>query len=128
MEKYTVIGFYEDNGQIFSHHTEAGSSAQAFYNVAKEYPEATFVTVIKGHLHEDRDGIAFPGDSLVDAETVLDQEEVFNVSESGTPCTSSVIADFNIQDWHLTEIGNGWTGPKELLQYRRYAYVISGIN
>lgn len=29
------------------------------------------------------------------------------------PCTSSILADFNIQDWHITEMGDEWAAPKE---------------
>jgi len=113
MNKYTVIGFYEETGQIFSHHVEANSSQHAFYVVAKEFPGANFVSALKGYLTEDQDSIEFPGESLVDAETVLSQEHVFSRSEKTSPCTSNVLADFIIQDWRVTEVGDGWIGPKE---------------
>lgn len=113
MNKYTVIGFYEESGQIFSHHVEANNSQQAFYVVAKDFPDANFLSAIKGHLSEGKDTIEFPGKSIVDADTVLAQEELFNRSEKPLPCTSNVLADFTIQDYHITEVGDDWTGPKE---------------
>lgn len=79
MEKYTVIGFYEETHQIFCHHVEARNSQHAFYVVATDFPEANFIVAIKGHLTEGRDDIEFPGTSTVDAATVLEQSDVFNV-------------------------------------------------
>lgn len=41
-------------------------------------------------------------------------DDVFNaIRDDNEPTASIVIADFEIQDWHLTEVGEGWTGPKE---------------
>lgn len=80
MNKFTVLGFYEGNNQIFSHHVEAKDSASAFAVVSKIYKEANFVAVLEGHISEGQ-GINFPGDSLVDAETVLSQPEVFGTGE-----------------------------------------------
>ncbi|MDA8652367.1 hypothetical protein N9L75_07345 [Porticoccaceae bacterium] len=81
--------------------------------VAKEFPDANFVPALKGYLTEGQDSIEFPSESLVDAETVLSQEHVFSRSEKTSPCTSNVLADFIIQDWHVTQVGDGWIGPKE---------------
>lgn len=120
MEKYTVIGFYEDNGQIFSHFVSARNSQHAFFVVAEEHPTATFVSAIKGHVFEGQ-GIEFAGESLVDADTVVSQPEVFNRDEI-KPSSSNVIADFEIQDWHLIEVGEDWTGPKE--HRDKYRFVI----
>ena len=111
MQEYTVVGFYENNGQIFSHLVSARNSQHAFFVVAKEHPTATFVSAIKGRVVEGQ-GIEFAGDSLVDADTVVSQPEVFNRDEI-EPCSSNVITDFQIQDWHLIEVGAGWTGPIE---------------
>ena len=80
MQEYTVVGFYENNGQIFSHLVSARNSQHAFFVVAKEHPTATFVSAIKGRVVEGQ-GIEFAGDSLVDADTVVSQPEVFNRDE-----------------------------------------------
>jgi hypothetical protein len=80
MKKFTVLGHYEGNDQIFSHHVEAIDSASAFAVVSKKHEEAIFVAVLDGHISEGQ-GINFPGDSLVDAETVLSQPEVFGTGE-----------------------------------------------
>lgn len=75
---FTVVGFYEENGQIFSHHVQATSANKAFFQVAQEHPSAEFLTAIEGHLNEGN-GIEFCGESVVSADTVLSQSEVFNV-------------------------------------------------
>jgi hypothetical protein len=112
MNKFTVIGFYEETGQIFSHHIEANNSSHAFYVVAQEHESANLVTVIDGHLNEGQ-GIEFAGDRFVDSETICAQPEVFNLAETVSECNQNVIADFSIQDWHIDEVGNLWNGPKE---------------
>lgn len=113
MNKFTVIGYYEESGQIFAHHVEANNSQHAFYVVAQEFPDACFVVAIKGHQCEEQ-SLTFPGEGVVDAETVLEQEDVFNSDDvEPVESVSNVIADFEIRDWHLAEIGEHWTGPKE---------------
>ena len=77
MEKYTVIGFYSESGQIFSDHVEAPSGLAAFAaSTATRGESVEFVVAIKGHLEEDEDTF-FPGESVVDGGTVESQPEVF---------------------------------------------------
>ena len=75
--EHTVIGYYESTGQIFCHHVTATDAMQAFRACAEDLgldEDALFVAVIPGeHLHEG-EGIDFPGEGVVDAQTVLDQE------------------------------------------------------
>lgn len=112
MNKYTVLGYYEESGQTFAHHVVANNASQAFYVVAKEHPDANFITAIQGHHFEGKT-LEFPGESVVSAETVLEQEDIFNLDDTKQMIVSELIADFEIQDWHLVEIGEGWSGPKE---------------
>lgn len=61
---------------------EADSSSHAFYVCAEELAEehnddAVFIAVLDGHIHEG-EGVDFPGQGAVDAETVLEQPEVFS--------------------------------------------------
>lgn len=79
---FTVIGFYEDSGQIFSHHVQAKDGLAAFSTVAQSYPSAEFVAALPGHLKENANELFFPGDSLVSAETVIAQPEVFGLGAS----------------------------------------------
>jgi hypothetical protein len=72
-----VISISEETGQIMSDHVRAESGSQAFSVVAGDRLDVTFVAVLDGHIFEGA-GIAFPGDRMVDAETVLGQPEVFN--------------------------------------------------
>lgn len=78
MKDFTVIGFYEETSQIFCHHVSAPSAQKAFFQVATDFPDATLTAALDGHLTEGN-GIEFPGESLVEAETIIDQPEVFNV-------------------------------------------------
>jgi hypothetical protein len=36
----------------------------------------------------------------------------YQSDSEGVNLTSNMLADFQIKDWHLTEIGENWTGPK----------------
>lgn len=76
---YTVMGYYEDNGQIFAHHVEAQSTMGAFYECSKR-PDVDdntlFVVALPGELHEG-DHFDMPGEGVVDADTVFNQPDVF---------------------------------------------------
>ena len=95
MKNYTVIGFYEESNQIFSHHVKAIDPKGAFAVVSKSYPDAVFNAAISGTLNEG-DGIEFPGTALVDAETVLSQPEVFG---TGGPLPFSDIEASELIEW-----------------------------
>jgi len=83
MKPYTVCGFYDETNQIFCHHVIANDDQQAAVVVATEYDDAVFTNIINGHLSESGGGIAFPGETLVDAGTVLCQPDVFGVLGHG---------------------------------------------
>lgn len=74
--QHTVVGFYEESGQIFSDHVWASGPSAAMYSVASARADACLICAISGWLIEGQ-GIDFSGESVVDAETVLDQPEVF---------------------------------------------------
>lgn len=110
MKPFTVIGFYNETHQIFNHHVQANNTEHAFFVVAQEHPDAVFTAAIAGYLYEDN-GIGFPGESCVDAETVLDQPEIFNTDTMAYTDGTIVISDTVINDWHMSEIGEGWIAP-----------------
>jgi hypothetical protein len=56
LKNYTVIGFYES--------TEQNDS------------DMSFVACLDGHI-EEGSGVGFPGEGVVNAETVLEQPEIF---------------------------------------------------
>ncbi|MDQ2077421.1 hypothetical protein [Marinimicrobium sp. ABcell2] len=74
---YTVIGFHEDSGQIVAHHVEALSELSAFTAAAHLAPGMTMIVALPGH-HSEETCLIFPGESGVEAETVLEQPEVFD--------------------------------------------------
>lgn len=78
MNKFTVISFYDESGQIVCDHVTANSGSHAFALVAKQRPGCTLVSAVKGHLTEASEDIAFPGEGVVDAETVMEQPDVFS--------------------------------------------------
>lgn len=78
MEKYTVIGHYTDNGQIFCDVVLARNGLHAFAQVAKAFDSPVeFTVAIYGVPEEATGDLTFPGETLVDAETILHQPEVF---------------------------------------------------
>jgi hypothetical protein len=103
MKNYTVIGYYEENGQIFSHHVVALSIAHSFLVASEQFEleDANLVTSIEGHVAEGK-GIGFPGESVVDGETIINSPDVYNNGEDRTNLTSKVLADFDIQDWRVS--------------------------
>ncbi len=76
LKPYTVIGYYDESGQIFSDHIVARSAMHAFRVVARQRCDAVLVTALDGHIMES-EGVHFPGQGVVCAETVLEQPEVF---------------------------------------------------
>jgi hypothetical protein len=104
MNNYTVIGYYEENGQIFSHHVVAFSIAHSFFVASEQFEleDANFVTSIEGHVVDGK-GIGFPGESVVDGETIINSPDVYNNGDDRTNLTSKVLADFDIKDWRVSE-------------------------
>lgn len=83
MKPFTVIGYYESNGQTFARHVAADYPSQSFTSAAAQLEDdaldpgdVVFVIALEGHLHEGAE-LFFPGEGLVDAATVMDQPEVF---------------------------------------------------
>lgn len=73
---FTVIGIYEESGQIVCHHVMAETDMNAFAVVADQQHGLSMVAVLSGHLHEGQE-ISFPGEGTVSSETVLEQPDVF---------------------------------------------------
>lgn len=76
MKPFTVIGYYEESGQIFSDHVLADTAGGAFAASAAERPDACYVCAMPGHLFEGNH-VEFPGDGVVDGATILEQTDVF---------------------------------------------------
>jgi hypothetical protein len=83
---FTVIGVHAGNGQIVCHHVMANDGLHAFAVAApKVDSDLNMVVALDGHLTEGGH-LTFPGEGMVDVQTVLDQPEVF-----GNP--SAIITD-----------------------------------
>ncbi|MEG3764921.1 hypothetical protein [Alteromonas sp. 14N.309.X.WAT.G.H12] len=78
MTTYTVFAFYDETGQSAAFHVEARNPSHAFFVAAKENTQATFLSAVKGALFEGED-VGFTGGSVVDASTILEQSEVFDI-------------------------------------------------
>ena len=102
MNHYTVIGEYPETGKILAIHVDANNSQHAMYLVAEMHPAANISAAINGHLSEGN-GIEFAGESVVDASTILEQEEIFNRKDDLESCGMQVLADFTIKDWHTID-------------------------
>jgi len=85
--KYTVIGIEREGGQIISHFVRAESSSEAFKIVAK-VSDLDMVAAIDGFINEGA-GIDFAGTAVVDSETILEQDDVFQGVD---------VSDFYIDD------------------------------
>lgn len=77
---FTVIGFREESGQIWCGHVKAHCKSSAFAAAAREEETLTFVACMQG-LHHEADTLGFPGEGVVDADTVLNQPDVFGRSD-----------------------------------------------
>lgn len=76
--EYAVIGYYDDNGQIFCHHVEAKNAFNAFAIVAaKANEDGTLPQFIAALPVSDTKRLEYPGEGVVGFETVLDQDDVF---------------------------------------------------
>lgn len=72
MKKYTVIGFYDDNQYIFSHHLMAVDHHEAFAKVAEEFPQAILVATLQG-WQDEGESVHFPGMGIMGAQEYTDR-------------------------------------------------------
>lgn len=73
---YSVFGFYEENGQSFLDHVQAKDEFGAMRVSAENRPTATILCAASGLMREGH-GLEFAGEGVVDAETILEQSDVF---------------------------------------------------
>ena len=74
---FTVIGIHADTGQIVCHHVMADDGLHAFAVAASIIASSVnMVVALEGHLTEDG-RLTFPGEKLIDTQTVLAQPELF---------------------------------------------------
>ena len=81
--EFSVLGFYEESGQTFLHHVLAETPNAAFAVVANRHRDAVLIATLDGHIKEGA-GVTFSGESLVDAEAVLEQPDVFGTPDMGS--------------------------------------------
>lgn len=81
LKPFTVVAFGSDNAQIVCHHVDAIDSMHAFTEVAKIDGNLEMVIALEGHQKEGKE-LTFPGNNLVDSNTVLSQPEVFELSNA----------------------------------------------
>lgn len=79
LKDFTVIGIVSDSGQIVADYVSAIDGMNAFAQAAQVRGSVEFVVAVPGHLSDGKDEIHYPGDSVVDVETVLEQPDVFGV-------------------------------------------------
>lgn len=77
---FTVIGYEEKTGRICCDHVEANNPFQAFFVSAQKNASLSFISAHRGTLQESFE-FDCPGEGVVDAETILQQEDVFNMPE-----------------------------------------------
>lgn len=75
--QFSVIGHDENTRELFVEHVIAEDGLQAFAAAATRRPDGEFSAAVSGHLSVGDGGIVLPGESLVCAETVRDQLDVF---------------------------------------------------
>lgn len=66
---YTVIGFYDDTGQVVFHHIEAKSDSSAFARAAQELPTLRILLALPGH-HSGATGLVVASESVVGVEAI----------------------------------------------------------
>lgn len=75
MKKFTVIGMYTDNGQVFANTEEAENGEQAILAsaaaIAAAGTDAEIIVAIEGE-HFEGDTLSFPGECAVGALTILE--------------------------------------------------------
>ncbi len=84
LQPFTVVGFFEETGQITCMKVSAKDKMNAFAVAAQQKPNSslTMVVAIAGHQDDGDSGmLAFPGEGIVDSETILEQPDVFGSPE-----------------------------------------------
>lgn len=76
LDNFSVFGFYEESGQSFLDHVQAMNEFDAMRVSAESRPDATYLCAMAGLLRESA-GVAFAGEGVVDAQTILEQSDVF---------------------------------------------------
>lgn len=78
---YTVVGHYSSTGQIFAEEVAARDGIHAFAVAASLLDsDAEFTVAMAGSVKEG-EGAWYPGGSVVDADTILSQPEVFGTAD-----------------------------------------------
>jgi hypothetical protein len=75
---FTVLGNRQGTGKLIAWHVVARDGLHAFSVVAADHKCVEFSAAIPGYLSEADGTLTFPGSALVDAETVLEQPDVFS--------------------------------------------------
>ena len=97
LKPFTVVSYSEVTGMIFKDQVHARDGIHAFAVVAaneRADNAVTFVCSIAGHLSEG-EGIDFPGEGVVDSDTVIQQSDVF-----GDGGITGAITVFNFSQNH----------------------------
>lgn len=76
LQNYTVLGIIEQSGQTVALHVQASGSHAAFTAAARINPALQMVVALP-EWQSDGDQLTFPGEGLVDGETVLSQPDVY---------------------------------------------------
>lgn len=92
MQKFTVVGYYEESGQSVCEHVTANNGIHAFWVVAQARPDLSMVVAMPGHLTEGAGEVVFPGEGVVDADTILSQPAVFGPEDD----TKKVLSIFEV--------------------------------
>lgn len=77
MRPFSVVGFYEESGQVVFDHVSSSSHSQAMFQTAQRRPDATIILALDG-WHNEGESVFFAGESVVESETILSQPDVFN--------------------------------------------------
>lgn len=101
--KFTVIGSDLHSREIKCYHVRAHDEFGAFASAAAAHCLLEMVVALPGWLMEDV--LTFPGESIVDGETVLDQPEVF-----GEPFYDVAVSDVEAVLVADAELVTDWKG------------------
>ena len=86
MRYFTVIASVANEGTLKVFHVQATDGMHSFSVVAKrdQSESLEFVVSVEG-IHTETSSLTLPGEGIVCAETVLDQEDVFGPCDLSTP-------------------------------------------
>ena len=76
MSQFSVVGFNEESGKTFLEYVDATNFMDAMRVAAQSNPNDIIVCAVPGHVEEGV-GIAFAGEGVVDAGSILEQDDVF---------------------------------------------------